>query len=70
MDDQRKYAILFAATILSDRKLMETMEENKPNMAKQFWVDRAINEAEFVLERIEIRKSQRSSFSRTSPETA
>jgi hypothetical protein len=69
MDDQRKYAILFAATILSARKLMEMMEENKPNMAKQFWVDKAIREAEYVLERIEKRESQRPSFSRTTPET-
>jgi hypothetical protein len=53
MDDERKYAILFAATILSARKLMESMEENKPNMAKQFWVDKAIQEAEYILERIE-----------------
>lgn len=33
MDDQRKHAILFAATILCARKLIE-MEPDKPNMAK------------------------------------
>ena len=55
MEEGRKYAILFAATILSARKLMDSMEEDKPNMAKQYWVDKAIREAEFILERIEKR---------------
>jgi len=39
MDEQRKYAILFAATLLSARKLMETMEEEGPNMGKEFWAE-------------------------------
>lgn len=55
MDEQPKHAILFAATLLCARKLMETIDSDKPNMAKQYWVDRAIQEAEFVLERIEKR---------------
>ncbi len=54
MDEQRKYAILFAATILSARKLLE-MEPDKPNMAKGYFVDRAIDDAAFILERIDRR---------------
>jgi len=53
MEEQRKYAILFAATLLCARKLIETIESDKPNMAKQYFVDKAINEAAFVLERID-----------------
>jgi hypothetical protein len=47
-------AILFAATLLSARKLME-MEPDKPNIAKGFIVDRAIDDAAFILERIDTR---------------
>jgi hypothetical protein len=39
MDEQRKYAILFAATLLSARKLIEVMEEEGPNMGKEFWTE-------------------------------
>ena len=38
MDEQRKYGVLFAATLLSARKLME-MKPDKPNMAKGYIVD-------------------------------
>jgi hypothetical protein len=54
MDEQRKYAILFAATILCARKRID-LDPYKPNMAKGFCVDRAIDDAAFILERIEIR---------------
>src|SRR5271157_4616075 len=40
MEEQRKHAILFAANLLCARKLMESMETDKPNFAKQSWVDR------------------------------
>ncbi len=53
MEKQRKHAILFAATLLCARKLIETIDSDKPNLAKQYFVDRAIQEAEFVLERID-----------------
>lgn len=53
MTEERKYAILFAATLLSARRLIETMGEDKPNMAKGYWVDKAIDEAAFILERID-----------------
>ena len=54
MDEQRKYAILFAATLLSARKLME-MDADKPNMAKGYIVDKAIDDAAFIFERIDKR---------------
>jgi hypothetical protein len=53
--EERKHAILFAATILSARKLMEIIESDKPNFAKEYWIDKAISEAAFVLERIDKR---------------
>ena len=49
MTEERKFAILFAATILAARKLVD-MDPNKPNMAKGFFVDRAIEDAAFILE--------------------
>jgi len=55
MEEQRKHAILFAATLLCARKLIETIESSKPNLAKQYFVDKAIQEAEFILERIDER---------------
>jgi hypothetical protein len=44
-----------AATLLCARKLIETIESDKPNLAKQYFVDKAIQEAEFIMERIEKR---------------
>jgi hypothetical protein len=55
MTEERKYAILFAATLLCARKLIDSMESDKPNFAKQFWVDKAVDEAGFVLERIDMK---------------
>ena len=54
MTEERKFAILFAATILAARKLID-MDPNKLNMAKGFYVDRAIDDAVFILERIDAR---------------
>jgi hypothetical protein len=53
MTEERKHAILFAATILCARKLIECIDSDKPNFAKEYWVERAINEAEFVMEKID-----------------
>lgn len=55
MEEQRKHAILFAATLLCARKLIETIESDKPHLAKQYLVDKAIGEAAFVLEAIDKR---------------
>jgi len=54
MDEERKYAILFAATILAARRFI-ALDPNKPNMAKGYFVDRAIDDAVFILERIDAR---------------
>jgi hypothetical protein len=54
MTEERKFAILFAARLLSARKLIE-MEPDKPNMAKGYFVDKAIDDAAFILERIDNR---------------
>ena len=40
--EERKYAILFAATLLSARKLLE-LDPDKQTMAKQFFVDQRGN---------------------------
>jgi hypothetical protein len=53
MTEERKHAILFAATLLSARKLIDTMDSDKPNFAKGYFVDKAIEEAAFILERID-----------------
>jgi hypothetical protein len=54
MTEERNFAILFATTILSARKLLD-MDPDKPNMAKGFFVDRAIEDTAFILERIDAR---------------
>ena len=57
MDEQRKHAILFAAVLLSARKLMPMMEENRPNLPNDYWteiyVKKATEQAAFILERID-----------------
>jgi len=53
MTGERKFAILFAATILCARKLIDIIDSDKPNFAKGFFVDKAMEEAAFVLERID-----------------
>jgi hypothetical protein len=53
MTEERKHAILFAATLLCERKMIETMESDKPNFAEEYFVDRAIQKAAFILERID-----------------
>jgi hypothetical protein len=60
MTEERKHAVLFAATLLCARKMIEIMDSDKPNMAKQYFVDRAIEEAEFILERIDKKRPKTS----------
>lgn len=54
MSEERKFAILFAATLLAARKLID-LDPYKPNMAKGFFVDKAIDDAVFILEKIDER---------------
>ena len=56
MTEERKFAILFAATILAALRLID-LEPDKPSMAKSYAVDRAIEDAAFILERIDKRWS-------------
>ena len=53
MDEQRKYAILFAATILAARKLHEIGD--KPCPAREYAISDAITKAEQILQRIDER---------------
>jgi len=53
MTEERKHAILFAATLLCARKLIETIDSDKPNFAEQYWVDKAVEKVAFILERID-----------------
>ena len=53
MEEQRKYAILFAAVILAARKLNEI--GSKPCPARECAIADAIDEAELILEKIEER---------------
>ena len=53
MDEQRKYAILFAATILPARKLNEI--GRKPCPARECAISEAISNAELMLRRFDER---------------
>ncbi len=55
MTEERKHAILFAATLLSARRLIENIESDKPHLNEQYFVDRTISKVEFILERIDNR---------------
>ena len=57
MTEERKHAILFAATLLCARRIIDHMSEGKPDFAKEYFVDRAIQEASFILELIDHRWS-------------
>lgn len=52
MIEERKFALLFAATSLCARKLMG-MEPDKANLSTGYFVDKAIDDAAFILERID-----------------
>lgn len=54
MTEERKFAILFAATLLAARRLID-LDPDKPNMAKGFFVDHAAEDAVFIFERIDAR---------------
>ena len=51
MTEERKYAILFAATLLCARKLMEL--DDRPSPARVAAVENAISQAAFILDRID-----------------
>jgi hypothetical protein len=53
MDEQRKYALLFSATILAARKLAEIGD--KPCPAREACIADAIRNAELILKKIDER---------------
>jgi hypothetical protein len=53
MDEPRKYAILFAATILAARKLNELGD--RPSPAREACIADAVSNAEMILRKIEQR---------------
>jgi hypothetical protein len=53
MTEERKYAILFAATLLSARRLIENIESDKPHLNEEYFIDKAIEKMCFVMERID-----------------
>ena len=55
MTDERKFALLFAATILAARKLANLSDATGPTPAKICAVENAIDQAKFILDRIEAR---------------
>jgi hypothetical protein len=52
MTEERKFAILFAATLLCARKLAE-LDSDKPSPAKVYVVNTAIEKAAFIMDRID-----------------
>jgi len=54
MTEERKFAILFAATLLCARKLME-LDPDRPSPARVAAVENAIRQAAFNLEQIDRR---------------
>jgi hypothetical protein len=53
MTEERKHAILFATTLLCARKMIETIDSDKPNFAEEYFIDRAIQKVETILARID-----------------
>jgi hypothetical protein len=53
MTEERKHAILFAATLLCARKLIENIDSDKAPLNERYFIDRAIAKAVTVLERID-----------------
>jgi len=53
MTEERKFAVLFAATLLCARKLMDL--DDKPSPAKVFTVEKAIRDAAYILGEIDKR---------------
>jgi len=54
MTEERKFAILFAATLLCARKLTQ-MASDRPSPVKICTVERAVDQAKFILDKIDDR---------------
>jgi hypothetical protein len=53
MTEERKHAILFAATLLSARRLIDNINSGKPDYAEEHFIREAIGKVELVLECID-----------------
>ena len=53
MTEERKYAILFAATLLSARRLIDNINTEKPDYAEEHFIWQAIRKAVLVLDCID-----------------
>ena len=53
MSEERKFAILIAATILSARKLAESENPDRPSPKKVATVDTAIRHAAYIMDEID-----------------
>jgi hypothetical protein len=53
MTEERKYALLFAATLLSARRLIDNINTEKPDFAEEHFIRQAIRKAELVMECID-----------------
>jgi hypothetical protein len=56
MTPEHRHAILFAATLLSVRKIIDALDSSKPDPGKDFFIDKAIKEAAAILEKIDQRR--------------
>jgi hypothetical protein len=65
MTEERKYAILFAATLLSARRILETIDSDKPNMAEEFLIERAVRKAALIMEVIDKRWPEKPTIAKT-----
>jgi len=61
MTEERKYALLFAATLLCARKLMG-LDSDRPSPAKVAAVENAISQVAFILEQIDRRWPNEKAF--------
>jgi len=50
-----KHAILFATTLLCARKIIENIDSTKTNFAEKFFIERAVEKVELILEVIDKR---------------
>jgi hypothetical protein len=53
MTEERKYAILSAATLLSARRLIDKMNADKPDFAEEHIIRQSIGKAELVMKCID-----------------
>jgi proline dehydrogenase len=53
--EEMRNRILFSATLLSARKIIDALDSSKPNPGRDFFIERAVKEAAAILEKIDQR---------------